>query len=64
MFRFLSKRHSWKYRNPAARTCKNCGRNENFYEFGQDLRGLSIGEWEEMYPLATNREAKCYKRKE
>jgi hypothetical protein len=60
MWWFAGKRHKWQYRNPYARTCKNCGRSENFYETGTDFRGFMIGIWEEVYPLANNTKAKCF----
>ena len=57
MFNFFAKRHKWEYRNPYARKCKKCGRIENFYQTGANHWQ---GELEEMYPLATNKTAKCY----
>jgi hypothetical protein len=48
--------HDWKYRNPADRTCKKCGRNEqeevwgdDFHMWGyaceRDLGSLSAWKW-------------------
>jgi len=35
----------WKYRNPADRTCKRCGRHQNQFEYWGDS---TCTKWEDM----------------
>lgn len=42
--------HVWEYRSPYARTCKTCGRVENFFTWSWSTH--SRGWWEEMVPVA------------
>ncbi len=50
------KLHTWKYRNPADRTCEVCGERQtiwaHMFEDGNGNEYIASQKWEVAYPLA------------
>lgn len=47
-----------KGRNQFSRICKRCGAQQNRYSY---THNLSMGWWEEVYPVGNNKNCLCHK---